>query len=111
MKGKVYVVGARPGDPDLLTVKAVQVLRVAEVVLHDDLVSQEILDLVPASAQVRGVHKLGMQPGSLPDKIHSLLSSAAREGHQVVRIRAIELLPSSQADADAGAPAQAGVRS
>jgi len=109
MKGKVYVVGARPGDPDLLTVKAVQVLRVAEVVLHDDLVSQEILDLVPASAQVRSVHKLGVQPGSLQEKIHSLLVSAAREGHQVVRLRAIDLLPSSQGDAETEALAQAGV--
>jgi len=109
MKGRVYIVVAGPGAPGLLTAKAVRVLRAAEVVLHDDLVSQEILDLVPASAQVRGVHKLGMQPGSLPDKIHSLLASAAREGHQVVRLRAIDLLPSSQADAETEALAQAGV--
>jgi len=101
--------GAGPGGPDLLTVKAVRALRAAEVVLHDDLVSQEILDLVSASAQVRSVHKLGMQPGSLQQRIYSLLISAAREGHQVVRLRAINLLPFSQADEETEALAQAGV--
>src|SRR5205807_2648035 len=75
----------------------------------DDLVSQEILDLVSASAQVRSVHKLGMQPGSLQQRIYSLLISAAREGHQVVRLRAISLLPFSQADEETEALAQAGV--
>jgi len=109
MKGKVYLMGAGPGGPDLLTVKAVRALRAAEVVLHDDLVSQEILDLVSASAQVRSVHKLGMQPGSLQQRIYSLLISAAREGHQVVRLRAINLLPFSQADEETEALAQAGV--
>src|SRR5882762_6714081 len=92
MKGKVYLMGAGPGDTDLLTVKAVHVLRAAEVVLHDDLVSPQILDLVPASAQVRNVRKLGMQAGGLQEKIHSLLISAAREGHQVVRFKANEAL-------------------
>jgi len=109
MKGKVYLMGAGPGGPDLMTVKAVRALRAAEVVLHDDLVSQEILDLVSASAQVRSVHKLGMQPGSLQQRIYSLLISAAREGHQVVRLRAISLLPFSQADEETEALAQAGV--
>jgi siroheme synthase len=43
MKAKVYLVGAGPGDPDLLTVKAVRLLRTADIVLHDALVSEEIL--------------------------------------------------------------------
>ncbi len=73
MKGKVYLMGAGPGDPNLLTVKAVRVLRAAEVVLHDDLVSSKILDLIPASTQVRNVHKLGLQAGNLQEKIHSVL--------------------------------------
>ena len=109
MKGKVYLMGAGPGGPDLLTVKAVRALRAAEVVLHDDLVSQEILGLVSASAQVRSVHKLGMQPGSLQQRIYSLLISAAREGHQVVRLKANEALPSAHADDETEALAQAGV--
>ncbi|HEV1994376.1 MAG TPA: SAM-dependent methyltransferase [Candidatus Acidoferrum sp.] len=88
MKGKVYLMRAGPGDPDLLTVKAIRVLRAAEVVLHDDLVSSEILNLIPASTQVRNVHKLGLQVGNLQEKIHSLLIAAARQGHQVVRLKA-----------------------
>jgi siroheme synthase len=109
MKGKVYLMGAGPGDPDLLTVKAVGVLRAAEVVLHDDLVSPEILELVPASTQVRNVQKLGVQPGRLQEKIHSLLISAAREGHLVLRLKADDPLPSSHADEETEVLAQAGV--
>ena len=109
MKGKVYLMGAGPGDPELLTVKAVGVLRAAEVVLHDDLVSPEILELVPASTQVRNVQKLGVQPGRLQEKIHSLLISAAREGHLVLRLKADDPLPSSHADEETEVLAQAGV--
>src|SRR5260370_19707399 len=98
MRGKVYLMGAGPADTDLLTVKAVRVLRAAEVVLHDDLVSPQILELVPASAQVRNVRKLGMQAGGLQERIHSLLISAAREGHQGVRLKANEALPSAHSD-------------
>ena len=87
MKGKVYVMEAVSGAPDLLNVQSVRVLRAAEVVLHDDLVSPEILELVPASAHVRNVHKLALQTGSLEEKIHSLLISAARDGHNVVRLK------------------------
>src|SRR6266849_3071112 len=109
MRGKVYLMGAGPGDPDLLTVKAVQVLRAAEVVLYDDPVSPEILELVPASAQVRNVHKLGTLAGSLQEKIHSLLISAARDGHHVVRLRVNDPLPSAPPYEETDALAQAGV--
>ncbi len=109
MKGKVYLMGAGPGDPNLLTVKAVRVLRAAEVVLHDDPVSPEILELVPASAQVRNVHKLGMQAGDLQEKIYSLLISAAREGHEVVRLKAVDPLPSAHVNEETEVLAKAGV--
>lgn len=87
MKGKVYLMEAVSGDADLLNTQAVRVLRSAEVVLHDEQVSPEILDLIPPSAQVRNVDKLGLQAGSLQEKIHSLLISAARDGHKVVRLK------------------------
>ena len=57
MNGKVYLVGAGPGDPELLTVKALRLLQTAGVVLHDDLVAPEILKLIPSSAQVQNVGK------------------------------------------------------
>ena len=109
MKGKVYLLAAGPGDPDFLTVKALRILRAAEVVLHDDLISSKILDLIPASTQVRNVQKLGLQAGNLQEKIHSVLISAAREGHQVVRLRANDPLPSAHADDETELLAQAGV--
>jgi uroporphyrin-III C-methyltransferase len=87
MKGKVYLMGAGPGDPDLLTVQAVRILRSAEVVLHDHLVAGAILDLIPAWTQVRNVGKRCGSAGISQEQIHSLLISAAREGHQVVRLK------------------------
>lgn len=96
MRGKVYLMEAVSGDPDLLNSQAVRVLRAAEVVLHDDLVSPEILELVPASAQVRNVRKLALQTGSLQEKIHSLLISAARDGHNVVRLKSNSAAQSSE---------------
>src|SRR5260370_23624108 len=87
MKGKVYLMGAGPGDPDLLTVKAMRLLRASEVVLHDDLVAAEILELIPAWTQVLNVGRRCGQAGMPQEKIHSLLISAARESHQVVRLK------------------------
>ena len=109
MKGKVYVMEAVSGAPDLLNVQSVRVLRAAEVVLHDDLVSPEILELVPASAQVRNVHKLALQTGSLQEKIHSLLISAARDGHKVVRLKSSGTVPTAESNEEAEVLTQAGV--
>src|SRR5271169_424875 len=78
MKGRVYLMGAGPGDPEILTAQALSILRAAEVVLHDESVSTEILDLIPASTQVRNVHKLGVESAQLHEKIYSLLISGAR---------------------------------
>ena len=109
MKGKVYLMEVVSGDPDLLNGMAVRVLRAAEVVLHDDLVSPEILELVPASAQVRNVHKLALQTGSLQEKIHSLLIAAARDGHKVVRLKSSGAVPTAESNEEAEVLTQAGV--
>jgi len=109
MKGKVYVMGACPGDPDLLTLEAVRVLRAAEVILHDDSVSSKILALIPASTQVRNVGKGGGEAGTSPEKIHSLLISAAREGRHVVWLKPSDPLPLSNTDDETEVLAQAGV--
>src|SRR5207244_5164190 len=106
MKGKVYLMGAGSGGPGLLSAQAVRVLRAAEVVLHDDPVSPEILEFVPASAQVRNVHKLALQAGTLQERVHSLLISAARDGHYVVRLKSSDVLSTVQADEEAEALAQ-----
>ncbi len=107
MKGKVYLMEAASGDAGFLTVEAVRVLRTAEVVLHDDLVSAKFLDLIPASAQVRNVHRLDAHAGSLRERIHSLLISAAQQGHQVLWLTTNASLPSVEADEAAEALTQA----
>jgi siroheme synthase len=110
MKGTVYLMGTGSGDPELLAARAVHILRTAEVVLHDDSVPSEILDLLPASTQVRNVHKLGAEPEHLHEKIHSLLISAAREGHQVVRLMATDPTQAALAGELTEPLAQAGVK-
>src|SRR5207245_8071576 len=86
MKGKVFLVGAGPGDPELLTVKALRALETAQVVLHDDLISPEILALIPRSAEVRNVAKRSGRNSTPQQEINSLLVTFAPLGPQVVRL-------------------------
>src|SRR5258708_40371986 len=109
MKGKVYLMGAGPGDPDLLTVKAMRVLRASEVVLHDDLVAAEILELIPAWTQVLNVGRRCGQACMPQERIHSLLISAAREGHQVVRLKGGDPLRFGRVREDVEASARPGI--
>lgn len=87
MPGKVYIVGAGPGAADLLTLRAASLLGSAEVVLHDDLVSQEILALAPASAQVINVGKRCGRHIIRQDQIHELMIGFAQEHSVVVRLK------------------------
>jgi uroporphyrin-III C-methyltransferase len=80
MLGKVYIVGAGPGAADLLTLRAATLLRQAHVVLHDDLVPQEILDLCPKSAQIVNVGKRCGRHGSSQEQINALMVWHATEG-------------------------------
>ena len=85
--GKVYLVGAGPGDPDLLTVKAARLLARAGIVFHDSLVSREVLQLVASNAEVVNVGKRCGRKLLTQDEINSLLVSAAANHEVVVRLK------------------------
>jgi uroporphyrin-III C-methyltransferase len=108
-KGKVYLMGAGPGNPDLLTVQALRILKQAEVVLHDHLVAQEILDLLPAWTQARNVGKRCGQAGISQEQIHALLIAAARAGKKVVRLKGGDPLLFGRVGEEMEALARAGV--
>ena len=85
--GKVFLVGAGPGDPDLLTLKAAKVLRSADVVLHDELVSSAVLALIPPRAQLMNVGKRCGKRSIPQDEINRLLVQYGLMGLQVVRLK------------------------
>ena len=85
--GKVYLVGAGPGDPELLTMKGASCLQKADVVIYDRLVDPRLLELAPARAERIFVGKKGSRY-SFPQKgINRLLARKAQQGHQVVRLK------------------------
>lgn len=85
--GAVWLVGAGPGDPELLTLKALKALQGAEVVVHDGLVSDEILDLAPAQARRISVAKRKSRHAYPQDEINRMLVAFAQEGLRVVRLK------------------------
>lgn len=85
--GKVFLVGAGPGDPELLTRKAWRILRNANVVLHDSLVSEEILRLIPQTAERIDVGKRFGHKLLTQQDINSLLVAAAGQHENVVRLK------------------------
>jgi uroporphyrin-III C-methyltransferase len=85
--GAVWLVGAGPGDPDLLTVKALKILQIADVVVHDGLVSDEILALAPLAARRISVAKRKSRHSYSQDEINRMLVAFAHEGLKVVRLK------------------------
>jgi uroporphyrin-III C-methyltransferase len=85
--GRVFLVGAGPGDPELMTLKAVRVLQSADVVLHDALVNPEILRWAPPGARIVAVGKRGGCRSTPQKFILRLLVAEARKGHVVVRLK------------------------
>jgi uroporphyrin-III C-methyltransferase/precorrin-2 dehydrogenase/sirohydrochlorin ferrochelatase len=107
--GHVSLVGAGPGDRDLLTVKALKALTAADVVLHDQLVSQEVLALVPAHAQHIDVGKKGYGRACKQSDINDLLVAFAKAGRRVVRLKAGDALIFGRLEEEIGALETAGI--
>ena len=85
--GKVFLVGAGPGDPDLLTIKALKVLQKADIVLHDALVSEGVLDLVRRDATLVNVGKRAKKHSVVQEETNQLLVKYAQQGLSVVRLK------------------------
>ena len=85
--GRVQLVGAGPGDPDLLTVKAVRAIRAADVILHDGHVSQGVLDHARVDAQIISVAKARGRHSKTQAEINGLTVWFARQGNTVVRLK------------------------
>ena len=103
------LVGAGPGDPELLTLKAVNRLHCADVVLHDSSVSSEVLTLIPPTARVLNVGKRCGRKCITQQKINSLLVRFAAEGNLVVRLKSGDALLFGRGGEEIDALHQAGV--
>lgn len=86
-QGSVTLVGAGPGNPELLTLRAVRALQSADVILIDDLVAPEILDFARREARKMLVGKTGNGPSCKQEEINSLMISLAKSGKRVVRLK------------------------
>ena len=109
MRGKVYLVGAGPGDPELLTVKALRLLQTAEAVLHDDLVSPEVLQLIPPAAQVQTVGKRAGNKAISQEEINFLMIALADSGLAVIRLKSGDPLIFGRAGEEIDALRKAGI--
>lgn len=85
--GEVALVGAGPGDPELLTLKAISYLQQADVVLYDYLVSEDIMSLVPSHVILVCVGKRAGHHSVPQEKTNQLIVDFAKQGHRVVRIK------------------------
>lgn len=107
--GRVSLVGAGPGDPDLLTVKALRSIQTADVILHDELVPQAILDLAANSAEVVKVGKRCGAKIVTQEEINALMIAQARAGRSVVRLKSGDPLLFGRAAEEMAALTEAGV--
>ena len=110
ISGMVYIVGGGPGDPGLITVKGLECLRRADVVLYDRLIAQELLNEVPTRAELIDVGKEPKRHRRSQDEINSLLIEKAREGKTVVRLKGGDPFVFGRGGEECLALAEAGVR-
>ena len=108
--GIVYIVGGGPGDPGLITVKGLDCLRRADVVLYDRLIAQELLLEAPAHAELIDVGKEPKRHRRSQDEINSLLIEKAREGKIVVRLKGGDPFVFGRGGEECQALAEAGIR-
>ena len=107
--GTVYLVGAGPGDPELLTLRALRLLESADLVLHDDLVPAELLALVHRHALVTSVGKRCGRPRITQAGIHALMVESAKAGQSVVRLKSGDPLVFGRAGEEIAALRAAGI--
>jgi uroporphyrin-III C-methyltransferase / precorrin-2 dehydrogenase / sirohydrochlorin ferrochelatase len=107
--GSVILVGAGPGDPELLTLRAVRALQSADVILFDHLVSPEILDFARREAKKMLVGKTGHGPSCKQDDINALMVSLAKAGRRVVRLKGGDPMIFGRADEEITACRAAGI--
>jgi len=109
LPGKVYLAGAGPGSAKLLTLRALEVLQQADLVLHDDLVSADVLACIPARTAVHSVGKRCGQKRTTQKEIHRQMIGAARGGQTVVRLKGGDPLIFGRTHEEISALRQAGI--
>ena len=107
--GSVTLVGAGPGDPELLTLRAVRALQSADVILIDDLVAPAILDFARREAKKMMVGKTGFAPSCKQDEINALMVSLAKAGRRVVRLKGGDPMIFGRAGEEIAACREAGI--
>ena len=107
--GSVVLVGAGPGNPELLTLRAVRALQSADVILYDDLVAAEILDFARREAKKMLVGKTGHKASCRQDDINALMITFAKAGRRVVRLKGGDPMIFGRADEEIAACRAAGI--
>src|SRR5579864_5212429 len=107
--GSVILVGAGPGDPELLTLRAVRALQSADVILFDDLVAPDILDFARREAKKMLVGKTGHAPSCKQDDINALMIALAKAGRRVMRLKGGDPMIFGRADEEIAACRAAGI--
>jgi len=105
----VYLIGAGPGDPELITLKGRRCLKLVDCVIYDYLVNRELLDYVQAKAERIYVGKQGGQDYISQAKITALILQRAREGKQVARLKGGDPFIFARGGEEAESLAQAGI--